>query len=307
MKMVFFGMTLTQFLRVVEIRTKIISMGTFACGTLFALHTEAVISLPITLLMGFATLFVDMGTTGFNSYFDYRNGTDTQETNCEDDKVLVYQGVSPLLALLVSLMLFASAGVLGLVLAFLTSWKLLVVGGACMLVGFAYTGGPFPISRTPFGELFAGFFLGTTLFLISYFVQTGTVTSEALLASLPALVLVGMILSVNNSCDRTSDAKAGRKTLTIMLGRWGTTALLALEALLVLALSASLYFLGIYPLALLIALIPFFLVGGYEYRAMVRRGFSNRTKQPNMGSIARVYLVFCLCFSLGLLFAHLLG
>lgn len=299
-------MTLTQFLRIVEIRTKIISMGTFACGTLFALHTEGTISIPIVLLMGFATLFVDMGTTGFNSYFDYRNGTDSQENNSEDDKVLVYQGVSASHALLISLLLFAFAGILGLVLAYLTSWYLLVVGGVSMLVGFAYTGGPFPISRTPFGELFAGFFLGTTLFLISYFVQTQTVTTEALLASLPALVLVGMILSVNNSCDRISDAKAGRKTLTIVLGKWGTTSLLVVEAVLVVALSIALFALGIYPLVLLIALVPFFLFGSFEFRAMVRRGFSNSTKQPNMGSIARVYVVFSLCFSLGLLLSHLL-
>lgn len=300
-------MTLTQFLRIVEIRTKIISMGTFASGTLFALYAEGRLSLPILFLMAFATLFVDMGTTGFNSYFDYRNGTDTKEANCEDDKVLVYQGVSPLLALLVSLLLFASAGVLGLVLAYMTSWKLLVVGGICMLVGFAYTGGPFPISRTPFGELFAGFFLGTTLFLISFFVQTGTVTREALLASIPSLILIGMILSVNNSCDRMSDALAGRKTLTIILGKWGTTFLLGFEAVLILASFVMLFVRDIYPLILLVALVPFVMVGSLEFRAMVLRGFSNQTKQQNMGSIGRVYLVFSLCFSLGLLVAHLLN
>ena len=300
-------MTLTQFLRIVEIRTKIISMGTFASGTLFALYAEGRLSLPILFLMAFATLFVDMGTTGFNSYFDYRNGTDTKEANCEDDKVLVYQGVSPLLALLVSLLLFASAGVLGLVLAYMTSWKLLVVGGICMLVGFAYTGGPFPISRTPFGELFAGFFLGTTLFLISFFVQTGTVTREALLASIPSLILIGMILSVNNSCDRMSDALAGRKTLTIILGKWGTTFLLGFEAVLILASFVMLFVRGIYPMILLVALVPFVVIGFLEFRAMVLRGFSNQTKQQNMGSIGRVYLVFSLCFSLGILIAHLLN
>lgn len=304
--MVSFGMTFKQFLRIIEIRTKIISMGTFACGTLFALHTEGTLSIPIVLLMGFATLFVDMGTTGFNSYFDYRNGTDSQENNSEDDKVLVYQGVSASHALLISLVLFAFAGILGLVLAYLTSWVLLIVGGVCMLVGFAYTGGPYPISRTPFGELFAGFFLGTVLFLISYFVQAQTVTIQAALASLPFLVLIAMILSVNNSCDRISDAKAGRKTLTIVLGKWGTTSLLVVEAVLVVALSIALFALGIYPLVLLIALVPFFLFGSFEFRAMVRRGFSNSTKQPNMGSIARVYVVFSLCFSLGFILSHLL-
>lgn len=297
------GMTFTQFLRIVEIRTKIISMGTFACGTLFALHTEGSLSIPLVLLMGFATLFVDMGTTGFNSYFDYRNGTDRAENTCEDDKVLVYQGVSALHALLVSLLLFALAAILGLVLAYLTSWYLLVVGGICMVVGFAYTGGPYPISRTPFGELFAGFFLGTTLFLISFFVQTGTVSTDTLLASLPFLLMIAMILSVNNSCDRVGDAKAGRRTLTIVLGRWGTVFLLGSEALLVSLLVIALYVLGIYPLTLLIALVPFFLFGAITFRTMVRRGFSIATKQSNMASIGQVYLVFSLCFSLGLLFA----
>ncbi|HAF86655.1 MAG TPA: prenyltransferase [Sphaerochaeta sp.] len=300
------AMNFTQFLRIVEIRTKVISMGTFASGTLFALYTQGTLSPGLVLLMAIATLFVDMGTTGFNSYFDYRNGTDRQETNCEDDKVLVYQGVKPSYALLVSLLLFGAAGALGLVLAYMTSWKLLVVGGICMMVGFAYTGGPYPISRTPLGELFAGFFLGSTLFLISYFVQTGTFTKETLLASLPFLVLVGMILSVNNSCDRISDAKAGRRTLTIILGKWGTTFLLGLEALVVVALSVLLFFLGIYPLILLLALVPWLLLGAREFSSMVRRGFSNQTKQGNMLSITRVYLVFSLCFSLGLLLAHLL-
>ncbi len=90
MIVVLFGMNFTQFFRIVEIRTKIISMGTFASGTLFALYSESRLSLGIVFLMAFATLCVDMGTTGFNSYFDFRNGTDTQDTNFEEDKVLVY-------------------------------------------------------------------------------------------------------------------------------------------------------------------------------------------------------------------------
>ena len=300
-------MTFKQFLRIIEIRTKIISMGTFIAGTLFSLYTEGEIKVGILLLMGFSTLFVDMGTTGFNSYFDYKNGTDRQKTNCEDDKVLVYQGVNPSHALQISVVLFFLAGVLGLVLAYLTSWALLIVGGVCMLVGFAYTGGPYPISRTPFGELFAGFFLGTVLFLISYFVQAQTVTVQAALASLPFLVLIAMILSVNNSCDRVGDAEAGRRTLTIVLGARGTTFLLGSEAILFAVLVLLLYLLGVYPIILVISLVPSFLFGALSFRNMAKRGFSHRTKQSNMGTIGPVYLVFSLCFSLGLLLEHLIA
>lgn len=300
-------MSFKQFLRIVYLPTKVISMGTFAAGTLFALYTKGSLNFAIALLMGFATLFVDMGTTGFNTYFDYRSGTDSLETKSEDDKVLVYEEVKPSLALLVSVLLFVAAGILGLILAYLTNWTLLIVGALCMGVGFIYTGGPFPICRTPFGELFAGFFLGTTLFLISYYVQTGLVTKEALLASLPFLVLIGMILTVNNSCDRIGDAKAGRKTLTIVLGKWGTSFLLIFEGLVFLALSLMLFLINIYPLILFLFLIISFLFGIIGLRRIITRGFSSQTKQVNMATISQIYVVFTLCFSLGSLLSHVIN
>ncbi len=304
---IIFIMTIKQFLRIVYMPTKVISMGTFFSGTLFALYTLGSLNPTIVILMGFATLFVDMGTTGFNTYFDYKNGTDRQETNCEDDKVLVYEGVDPSHALMVSVLLFVAAAILGLSLAYLTNWKLLIVGGVCMLVGYVYTGGPYPISRTPLGELFAGFFLGTVLFLISFYVQTKVVTKEAFLASLPFLIVIGMILTVNNSCDRISDAKAGRRTLTIVMGKWGTTFLLACEGVLFIATILTLYFLGIYPIILLIAIIPSFVFGVVGFKKMISKGFSNSTKQVNMGIISPIYVVFSLCFSIGSLLSHFLA
>ena len=86
------------------------------------------------------------------------------------------------------------------------------------MVGFLYTGGPYPISRTPFGELFAGGFLGSLLFVLSYYVQTLTFKWSAIVVSLPLLLLIGEILMVNNSCDRIADEIAGRRTLAILLG-----------------------------------------------------------------------------------------
>lgn len=300
-------MNYKQFLRIVYMPTKVISMGTFASGTLFALYTTGALNPVIVLLMGFATLFIDMGTTGFNTYFDYLSGTDSKETKSEDDKVLVYEEVSQSVVLLVCVLLFIAAGILGLILAYLTSWKLLIIGGFCMAVGYAYTGGPFPICRMPIGELFAGFFLGTTLFLISYYVQTESLTKESLLASLPFLLLIGMILTVNNSCDRIGDAKSGRKTLTILLGKWGTTYLLIFEGLIFLALSIMLFFIGIYPLVLFIFLIFPFLFGIIKFRKIIAIGFTKQTKQVNMATISQIYVIYTLCFSLGSIFAHLLA
>jgi 1,4-dihydroxy-2-naphthoate octaprenyltransferase len=147
-------MTYRQFLHIVEMRTKLISMGTVASATLYALSLQGKLPLVELLLMVVATLCVEMGTTGFHTFFAYYRGTDNEQYTKEKEKVLVHEKVNPLSALLVSVGLFGLAGIFGLALAYLTSWYLIAVGSVCMLVGFFYTAGPFPISRTPFGELF---------------------------------------------------------------------------------------------------------------------------------------------------------
>ena len=67
-------MTVQQFMHIVEMRTKIISMGTFFCASIYALSLQGSLNVANALVMGLATLLVDMGTTGFNTFFDYWRG-----------------------------------------------------------------------------------------------------------------------------------------------------------------------------------------------------------------------------------------
>lgn len=297
-------MKFTQFNRIVEIRTKIISMGTFLTGSLFALATAQSWSWSRFLVMLLAVLFVDMGTTGFNSYFDFINGTDRAQYNLEKDKVLVHEGVSPSLALLISVTLFILAAILGLLLAHWTSYWLIPIGGVSMMVGFLYTGGPYPISRTPFGELFAGGFLGSLLFVLSYYVQTLTFKWSAIVVSLPLLLLIGEILMVNNSCDRIADEIAGRRTLAILLGE--QKSVIASRSILLVALLIQL----ILPLLGLIPMVTlFFTIGGALlalpiWVKMEKRGFSLETKGISMGGISKIYLIHCLFFGVALLISY---
>ncbi len=297
-------MKFTQFNRIVEIRTKIISMGTFLTGSLFALATTQSWSWSRFLVMLLAVLFVDMGTTGFNSYFDFINGTDRAQYNLEKDKVLVHEGVSPSLALLISVTLFILAAILGLLLAHWTSYWLIPIGGVSMMVGFLYTGGPYPISRTPFGELFAGGFLGSLLFVLSYYVQTLTFKWSAIVVSLPLLLLIGEILMVNNSCDHMADKIAGRRTLAILLGE--QKSVIASRSILLGALLVQLLLplLGLIPMVTL-----FFTIGGALlalpiWVKMEKRGFSLETKGISMGGISKIYLIHCLFFGVALLISY---
>jgi len=291
-------MTYRQFLHIVEMRTKLISMGTVASATLYALSLQGKLPLVELLLMVVATLCVDMGTTGFNTFFDYYRGTDNEQYTKEKEKVLVHEKVNPLSALLVSVGLFGLAGIFGLALAYLTSWYLIAVGSVCMLVGFFYTAGPFPISRTPFGEVFAGGFLGSVLFLITLFVLGVTLSLQAVLATIPFFLLIGMILSVNNGCDRIGDEANGRKTLSILLGKRYAPVLVGVEGTLAYLVSVVLALVGIYPLALILFLVPSFWIYVRSYRQMLKLGMQEQYKSRHMGFASRSYVLYCLSFLL---------
>ncbi|MFO8064619.1 MAG: prenyltransferase [Spirochaetia bacterium] len=306
-------------LNVVEIRTKIISVSSFALGTAYAAYEAEAFSIGMTLLMLAAVLLVDMGTTGFNSYFDAKRGVDNRRYNREKSKVLVHNGLSAGFALLVSLACFALAAVFGLVIIILVGPEVLLVGVASMAVGYLYNGGPLPISTTPVGELFAGGFLGGVLFVLSYYVQTATLSAAVLWASLPSLLLVSSILAVNNTCDRLGDKYAGRRTIAVVFGRRASEYLgyaLGLVAhLLVLwyaigeaaaagggqggagsggfgAAAADFAGAGSFPQAAFVAGVVSLAFALWEYRRMHRRGYSHETKGPSMQSVSSVFLVF---------------
>jgi 1,4-dihydroxy-2-naphthoate octaprenyltransferase len=280
-------------LAVVELRTKIVSVSSFALGTAFAAYHTGKFSLGMTVLMLIAVLCVDMGTTAFNSYFDVKRGVDNRRLNRERDKVLVHTGLSAGFALLVAMTCFAGAAVFGLAIILLVGTEVLVVGVISMAVGFLYNGGPLPISSTPLGEFFAGTFLGGLLFVLSYYVQTQELTAKALSAGLPSLLFVSCILAVNNTCDREGDRAAGRHTIAVLLGHGASEFLVyALAtaghgALLLLALGDGGFPRLTAPAAGLSA--------AFSIAAFIRmhgRGYSHETKGSSMQSISRVFLVF---------------
>lgn len=300
------AMTRYQFARIVEMKTKVISMGTFFSATAYALYINGKLNITNTIIMALATLFVDMGTTGFNTFFDYMRGTDNKVYTVEEEKVLVHEDVSPRSALIVSAIMFVIAALLGLVLAFRTSWWLIPIGSVCMATGYLYTGGPAPISRTPFGELFAGGFLGSILFLITLFSQGIAAKPVHILATLPFLLFIAMILSVNNACDRVGDEANGRRTLAILLGQRRAANLVGIEGFGSYALSALLIVFGLYPRTLLplhaLALIIF----TAKHQQTRAEGYRAETKSKHMGFAAQGYVFFTLTFTIAMILAKVM-
>ncbi|WP_456373371.1 1,4-dihydroxy-2-naphthoate polyprenyltransferase [Thiolapillus sp.] len=112
---------------------------------------------------------------------------------------------------------FTLAFVLGLYLVFQGGWPIVFLGLASLLAGAAYSGGPWPISDSPLGELFVWIFFGLGAVGGSYYLQTG-VLSWSILSPATALgAFAAAVLVVNNYRDRYTDAQAGRKTLAVLL------------------------------------------------------------------------------------------
>lgn len=194
-------------------------------GTVLALN-DVTINWLLFVAMLVCGLCLQIATNLFNEYYDFKRGLDTEES-VGIGGALVRHGTKPSSVLAFALILYAVAVVIGVYICMSSSWWLVAIGVVGMLIGYLYTGGPYPIAYTPFGELFAGLAMGIGFILIAYFIQTGDVSMTSFLVSLPLGVLVGGINMSNNIRDIKEDTIGGRKTLAILLGREKAINLLA--------------------------------------------------------------------------------
>jgi len=203
--------------RLVRPHTLTASLVPVLVGSIWAFSCTHTLHIGLFLAMLIASCAIQIATNLFNEYYDYVRGLDTKDS-VGIGGTIVHDGASPKFVLNLALGLYGLAALLGIYICYNSNWYLLFIGAFCMLIGYLYTGGPFPISSSPFGELFAGGFLGTGVICISYFIQTGSITWHTVAISVPVLVLIGLILTGNNIRDRVGDAANGRRTLVILLG-----------------------------------------------------------------------------------------
>lgn len=194
-------------------------------GTVLAMfYVNVTISIFIAML--FACLLIQIATNLFNEYYDFVRGLDTEES-VGIGGAIVRHGMKPKTVLQLALGSYGVALLIGIYICMNSSWWLALIGVIGMAVGYLYTGGPYPIAYTPFGELFAGVFMGSFFILISFYIQTNMVNLESVLLSIPVAILVGAINLSNNIRDLEEDRKGGRKTLAILLGTQKAVYLLA--------------------------------------------------------------------------------
>jgi len=121
---------------------------------------------------------------------------------------------------------FGIAAIAGVAVSLAVDWRLIVVGAACLLAGWLYTGGPRPYGYFGLGEIFVFVFFGLVATVGTVYLETGHITPIAVLVGCGLGFLATAILVLNNLRDIETDAAAGKRTLATLLGRRGTRILL---------------------------------------------------------------------------------
>ena len=187
-------------------------------GATYALGYESKFSILKFILFLLACLLIQAATNLFNEYYDYKHGLDKIDSEGISGSI-VKGNLSSKEVMVGALVLYVLAFGLGLILTFMTSIYVLLVGLVCMLAGYFYTGGKYPIAYSPFGEVVSGFFMGTIIIALSFYFQTGYVNADIIIVSLPLFIMIGTILLANNIRDLDNDKESGRRTYAILVGR----------------------------------------------------------------------------------------
>jgi 1,4-dihydroxy-2-naphthoate octaprenyltransferase len=164
-------------------------------------------------------LAIQIGTNYANDYSDGIRGTD--DARVGPLRLTATGLASPAAVKRAAFIAFGVATVVGLDLAWATSWWILGVGAACLLAGWFYTGGPRPYGYAGLGEVFVFVFFGLVATLGTFYVQTLRLgVWQVWVAAVMVGLLATALLVANNLRDIATDTESGKRTLAVRVGRW---------------------------------------------------------------------------------------
>ena len=170
-----------------------------------------------TLCLAFAIL-VQIGTNFANDYFDFLKGADTNKRK-GPTRMVASGHISPKAMKIATALTLFIAFTLGLSLVKFGGPWLILVGVASIISAVIYTGGPYPLAYNGLGDIFVIFFFGVIAVSITFYVQTGVITTESILTGTAIGLLINNLLVVNNYRDIEEDKLANKKTLIVKFGK----------------------------------------------------------------------------------------
>ena len=204
-------------------RTLVAALGPTILGAAFSYYAFGAVKgtgLAIfhTILIFLAVVTAQIVANLWNEYKDFKSGLDAGQ-KVGNAGSITRGAITPELIVTMIKVLMVVPIIIGLYLSATITWYYIPAGFLCILISFLYSGGPKPISRTPFGEISSGIAMGFAIVLITGYAWTRDLSLALLIPAIPSTLLVGSIMLTNNIRDIRNDESHGRRTLPIVLGR----------------------------------------------------------------------------------------
>jgi 1,4-dihydroxy-2-naphthoate polyprenyltransferase len=191
-------------------------------GTALAVVTAGARFRPVLFLLAFvAMVLLHCGANILSDVFDYSRGLDRVPTPASG--AVVRGLITKTQALRAAFLFFAIGAVLGFLLSWLTTPKLLIIGTIGLIIGIFYSSaGPLALKYHALGDLAVFMDFGILGSLGAWMVQTGNFSWLPITWSVPMSLLVIAILHANNWRDIRSDMEGGITTIASLLGDKGS-------------------------------------------------------------------------------------
>lgn len=222
-------------------------------GTSWGYRAAGELDLSAFVLALAAVMCVHAGANVLNDVFDELAGADRGN----EERIFPYTGGSRFIQNgimsaremgLWGLALLALGAIFGALLIGQKGVGVLLFGLAGMALGVLYSLAPVQLSYRGLGELAVGIGFGILPVMGAAWLQSGELTLEALVVSLPITFWVIAILLINEVPDARADGAAGRRTLVVCLGVKDTRRIYLLLNGLALVAAIAAMVMGILPI-----------------------------------------------------------
>jgi len=201
-----------------RLRTLPLAISPILVGTGAAIAVGAGFHWVLALCCLVVAVSLQIAVNFANDYSDGIRGTDDHRVG--PTRLTASGRVTPRAVLTAALIFFAIAALVGIAVVIRTQfWWLLAVGVVCIVAAWFYTGGKRPYGYFGLGELFVFVFFGPVATIGTTYVQTGSVPQESWVPSIAVGALACGVLITNNLRDIAQDRVAGKRTLTVLIGK----------------------------------------------------------------------------------------
>lgn len=190
-------------------------------GTAYA-HHKGFFNLHLFLLALIGMICFHAGCNLANDFFDHKNKTDwvnKTPTPFSGGSRLIQNGEMTAKDIFIEAMIFFIIGtIIGIYLYLKTGPMLLVIGLSGAFLAFFYSAPPLWLASRGIGEFAVGIGFGALPVLGAYYVQTKSLSYDALLLSVPIGLLIAAVVYINEFPDHNADKEVNKKTLVVRLG-----------------------------------------------------------------------------------------